>query len=71
MDDLKQLAELKGHKDVIRSLTWQPKSGDKLVSVETGYLRTWDAGEGSAQVIIVIIMIIKRVVTITRFQSED
>ncbi len=35
---------------VIHSIVWQLKSGDELVSVETGYLRTWDAGEGSEKV---------------------
>jgi hypothetical protein len=35
---------------VVHSLIWEVKSGNKLISIGTGYLRTWDAGEGSAQV---------------------
>ncbi len=35
---------------VIHSLVWQPKTMENLISVETGDLRTWYAGEGSPQV---------------------
>jgi hypothetical protein len=32
---------------VIHRLIGEVMSGDKLISIETGYLRTWDTGEWS------------------------